>query len=340
MEPWQDINKLEEYRRKLGIHSAFADMNVYAKCDAIERIELWDSMYHLTSDMESPWLVGGYFNIILSEEEKYGRRPVYPSEVEDFAHCVDTCALFLANQQFQDLLSALEVEHLIKYGSDHALILLSCNINSVQENWLTHSVGNPFIMFQNKLKNVKKALADWSKETFGYIFKQIAALEDVIKVHEVEFELNPTTQNKAKLHKVEADLTRLYHLEEEFWRQKDGLQWFKYGDRNTNLIHAHVKGKRKRLQVSKILDNNGNWIETWAEMARKAVDLFQAQFTKERIPTNFDIIQNIPRMIFDDQNERLWEEPTMVEVKATMFGLNGNNASGPDGFTRHFYQAC
>lgn len=67
---------------------------VYAKCDAIERIELWASMYYLASDMESPWLVGGYFNIILSGEEKYGRRPVYPSEVEDFAHCVDTCALY------------------------------------------------------------------------------------------------------------------------------------------------------------------------------------------------------------------------------------------------------
>lgn len=28
MEPWQDLNKLEEYRRKLGIHSAYANMTV------------------------------------------------------------------------------------------------------------------------------------------------------------------------------------------------------------------------------------------------------------------------------------------------------------------------
>lgn len=28
MEPWQDISKVEEYRQKLRIHSAYANMNV------------------------------------------------------------------------------------------------------------------------------------------------------------------------------------------------------------------------------------------------------------------------------------------------------------------------
>ncbi|XP_075103588.1 uncharacterized protein LOC142178159 [Nicotiana tabacum] len=224
--------------------------------------------------MESPWLVGRDFNVILFEEEKYGVLLVYLTEVEDFAHCVDTCALydlgfkgsmyiwwngrfdidcifkrldrFLENQQFFDLFRALEVVHLIKYGSDHAPLLLSCNIDTVQikkpfkflnfwtnhesflnlvkENWEADSMGNPFIIFQSKFKKVKSALAAWSKETFGGIFKQIAALEDVIKVHDIEFELNPTVQNRTKLHKVEGDLTRYYHLEEGFWRQKASMQ--------------------------------------------------------------------------------------------------------------------
>nr|XP_016462863.1 PREDICTED: uncharacterized protein LOC107785951 [Nicotiana tabacum] len=428
MEPWQDINKLEEYRRKLGIQSAYANMNgkiwafvdedidvdivmnmeqqmtlklfhrnlnkelyvtlVYAKCDATERIELWNSMYHLASDMKSPWLVGGDFNVILLEEEKYRGLHVYLSEVEDFSHFVDTCALYdlgfkgilytwwngrsdidcifkrldryFANQQFLDLFPALEVQHLIKYGSDHAPLLLSCNNDTVhikkpfkflnfwakhetfqkmvKENWVAEDMGNPFILFHNKLKKVKATLAVWSKETFGDIFEQIASLEDVIKVHEAEFELNPTAQNRAKLHKVEADLTRYYQLEEEFWRQKAGIQWFKDGDRNSKFFHAHVRGKRKILQVNIILDDNGNWIESQEGMEKEAVDLFQAQFTEQRIPTNFDIIQHVPKMITEKQNERLWAEPTMEEVKEAIFGLNGDSASSPDGFTGHFYQ--
>ncbi|XP_070032835.1 uncharacterized protein [Nicotiana tomentosiformis] len=271
--------------------------------------------------MEAPWLVGGVLNVILSDEEKYGGPLVYPSEVEDFAHCVDICALydlgfkgslytwwngrsdidsifkrldrFYKNQQFLDLFPSLEVEHLIKYSSDHAPLMLSCNIDTVQvkkkfkflnfwtnnesflkvvkENWEVESMGNLFILFQSKLKKVKTALAAWSKETFGDIFKQIAALEDVIKLYEIEFELNLTTQNRAKLHKVEAVLTRYYHLEEEFWRQKAGMQWFKDGNRNAKFFHAHVRSKRKKLQVSRILDKNDNWLESHEDTARETV---------------------------------------------------------------------
>ncbi|XP_075099484.1 uncharacterized protein LOC142176254 [Nicotiana tabacum] len=44
-------------------------------------------------------------------------------------------------------------------------------------------------------------------------------------------------------------------------------------------------------------------------------------------------------MITEEQNERLYAEPTMEEVKAVVFGLNGDSTSGPEGFTGHFYQA-
>lgn len=74
-------------------------------------------------------------------------------------------------------------------------------------------------------------------------------------------------------------------------------------------------------------------------MAREAVDFFQAQFTEERVPTNFDIIKNVPRMTSDDQNDRLWEEPIMEEVKDAVCGINGDSPSGPDGLTDQLYHA-
>ncbi|XP_070046792.1 uncharacterized protein [Nicotiana tomentosiformis] len=205
--------------------------------------------------MEFPWLVGGDFNVIVSEEVKYGGMLAYIHEVEDFAHCNNICNLFdlgykgslytwwngrsgddfifkrldrcLGNLKFLELFPALEVEHLIKYGLDHAPLLLTCNVNNlrvIKEHYQSDVEGNLFVVFHHKLSNVKKALVGWSKETFGDIFKQIVTLEDVIKVHEIEFELNPTPQNRAKLHKVEADLTRYLHLAEESWRQKAGMQ--------------------------------------------------------------------------------------------------------------------
>lgn len=199
MEPFQDPNKLEVYRRKLGIYKIIANMSgkigafvdedveievlmdmeqqlspklfhrvldnniivtlVYAKYNTTERIELRDLLYHLASNMEGPWLVGGDFNIILYEEEKYSGLQVYIREVEDFVGCINMCKLSdlefngslytwwnrrsdeacifkrldrcLGNQQFQDLFPSLEIEHSIKYGSDHAHLLLTYNVNIV-----------------------------------------------------------------------------------------------------------------------------------------------------------------------------------------------------------------
>ncbi|KAM3376681.1 hypothetical protein P3S68_015396 [Capsicum galapagoense] len=63
---------------------------VYAKCDSVERVALWDSMHLLGSGMSDPWLVAGDFNVIVDEEEIYGGLPVSISEVEDFRHCIQT----------------------------------------------------------------------------------------------------------------------------------------------------------------------------------------------------------------------------------------------------------
>ncbi|XP_075087579.1 uncharacterized protein LOC142169595 [Nicotiana tabacum] len=66
---------------------------IYAKCDAVERIELWDSMYVLALHMTIPWLVGGDFNVIWDGKKKFGGLHVHINEVDDFRHCVNTCNL-------------------------------------------------------------------------------------------------------------------------------------------------------------------------------------------------------------------------------------------------------
>ncbi|XP_070008075.1 uncharacterized protein LOC142165179 [Nicotiana tabacum] len=198
MDPKQNRHKLETYRTELGIPQAFVNISnkvwtfvekdydveviigieqhltlrllnnqshkefivtlVYAKYDAIERIELWYTMYSLASDMTLPWLVGGDFNVMVDNEEKFGGRPVSLNEIEDFRHCINTCNLFdlgfkssiytwwnertdddcifkrlyrcLGNMEFQQMLPGLEITHLSKTGSDHCSMILSCDRNA------------------------------------------------------------------------------------------------------------------------------------------------------------------------------------------------------------------
>ncbi|XP_070045119.1 uncharacterized protein [Nicotiana tomentosiformis] len=146
--------------------------------------------------MDMPWVVGGDFNVVLHEDEKIGGLLVHPPEYEDFAFCVNSCDLFdigykgspftwwngrpdehcifkrldriFVNLSFQNLFPNIEVEHLIRTGSDHAHFLMSCRQEAMQfvkhfkflnfwtkhdtfkqvikQNWLVDFIGDPFLM--------------------------------------------------------------------------------------------------------------------------------------------------------------------------------------------------
>lgn len=112
---------------------------------------------------------------------------------------------------------------------------------------------------------------------------KISSLEEVVMVHKTQFELNPTIQNRERLYKVQAELFRFLALEEEFWKQKAGMSWFNDGDRNTKLFHAQVNGRRKRLQLKRIQNNDDVWIDEKEAMAHEAVKFFNAQFCEQLI---------------------------------------------------------
>ncbi|KAH0713319.1 hypothetical protein KY289_009278 [Solanum tuberosum] len=113
MEPFEDRQELEEYRKKLDMKHAVVNINgkIWAFIDelmeyTIERDEeqgwtskcqyLWYMLnVHKVKDYNYgiPWLVGGDFNVIRNEEEKLGGRPVTNGEVVDFNHCINVCNL-------------------------------------------------------------------------------------------------------------------------------------------------------------------------------------------------------------------------------------------------------
>nr|XP_009597454.1 uncharacterized protein LOC104093421 [Nicotiana tomentosiformis] len=248
---------------------------VYAKCSSVERLELWDNLYCLACDMELPWLVGGDFNVILHEDEKIGGLPVHPPEYEDFAFCVNSCDLFdhdykenpftwwsgrpnsecifkrldriFVILQFQNLFPTTEVEHLIKTGSDHAPLLMTCGEQ-------TTNFVKPFRFLNFWTKHA--TFIEW--DTFGGIFKQLEILEDIVKFKEMLFEEEPTIENRIVLQKAHVELKKYLSIEEQYWKHKAGMTRFAEGDRNTTFFHNHVNGKRKKLQLKRIQNGDGN----------------------------------------------------------------------------------
>ncbi|XP_075097908.1 uncharacterized protein LOC142175228 [Nicotiana tabacum] len=264
--------------------------------------------------------------------------------------------------EFQQTFPILEVTHLSKIGSDHSPMLLKCDFEAppvkksfrflnfwvkhdtfkdvIRENWHADFSANPFILLNFKLKKLKKALSTWSKETYGDIFQKIVSLEEVVMVHERQFEANPTQLNRERLQKVQAELIRYLALEEEFWRQKSGMTWFKDADRKIKFFHAQVNGLRKGLHLKRIQSRLGNWIVEEDQIAEEAVNFIKDQLYDTVAPNTFGIIDHIPILVDMEQNAKLISQPTREEVKQAVFGLNGESAGGPDGFTGAFYHSC
>ncbi|XP_060177939.1 uncharacterized protein LOC132607879 [Lycium barbarum] len=264
MEPFQHHTQIQNYRRRLGMPYAnfncngkiwcfvqhnidvevlldteqsntvklkFQELNrdmvvtmVYAKCSEVERLQLWNNLYFLASNMTSPWLIGGDFNVILNEEEKIGGLPILPQEYEHFAFCLNSYELhempfkgspftwwngraandcifkrldrIVHNDTFQNWFGQLEVEHLSRTGSDHAPLLVEHDtfLDFIKQQWeadLSH-----FLSFKLKMKKLKVALSTWSKATFGDIFKQLVIRKDIVNIKEHLFEENPSEENR------------------------------------------------------------------------------------------------------------------------------------------------
>ncbi|XP_059310998.1 uncharacterized protein LOC132062440 [Lycium ferocissimum] len=277
---------------------------VYAKYDDHERLQLWDSIYHLSAIIDIPWMVGGDFNVVLNEEDKIGGTPIVPQNYEDFAFCINSCELEEKSLKGSDhaplfitlctdILNFIKPFRFLKFWIDHEDFQ-----DIVKDNWPGDSDGDPFLNFKKKIKQVKGALSAWSKVAFGDIFKQLIIREEIVRVKEQLFEEEPSVENRWILQLAQAETKKYLHFEEEFWKQKSGYTWFAEGDRNTKFFHSFVNGIRKRLQVKRIQDADGVCLENEEEIAQED------------------------------------------EFKKAAFDLKSESACGPDGLSGSFYQAC
>nr|XP_016492994.1 PREDICTED: uncharacterized protein LOC107812412 [Nicotiana tabacum] len=249
---------IQRYRMRLNMETTYANING----------KIWLFFDTVVECFRETGIVRSFVLF----DEKIGGLPVHSHEYEDFAFCVNSYELFdqgykgspftwwngrpnaecifkrldriFVNMQFQSMLPTIEVEHLIRTGSDHAPLLMTCGeqtsnfikpfrflnfwtehatfMEVVRQNWEVVFIGDPFLMFKNKLKKVKIALSKWSKDTFGDIFKQFDMLEEIVKAKEKLSKEEPTIENTIVLQKPQTELKKYFEyrraiLEAKSW---------------------------------------------------------------------------------------------------------------------------
>jgi len=118
------------------------------------------------------------------------------------------------------------------------------------------------------------------------------------------------------------------------------MRWFKDGDRNTKFFHNYVKGRRRKLFISEITTAQGDTVTGNENIGMEAVSFFEDQFKETNTSVDDSMLDLIPKIITQEQNEEMGRMPNMEEVREAVFALNGDSTSGPDGFSGEFFQSC
>ncbi|XP_059285826.1 uncharacterized protein LOC132039345 [Lycium ferocissimum] len=213
-------------------------------------------------------------------------------------------------------------------------------LDIVKDVCAIEAIGTPMWMFHLKLKNACKKLSEWSRNTLGNIFETTKKMEARITQLEEMCIRDNSEKNRMTYNNANALLIQHVKKEEAFWRQKAGLKWITDGDANTKFFHSVINTKRRKIHMNKIKKENDTWIEGEDNIASEAVKFFEDQFTFQDVDDGPAVLNCLPRVINDEDNNMLKDRPTLEELKNVVFTLSTDTAPGPDGTSRKFYQHC
>lgn len=134
----------------------------------------------------------------------------------------------------------------------------------------------------------------WSKNNIGEINDQVKEWEAKTELLGDLDIMNNTEQGRSDLNKGYAEYVRWLNMQDSMLRQKTQLQWFKDGDKNTKYFHSVLRTKRRRLQIPRIKNDRGRWVQGDNKVAKVSIKHFQIQFNLNHPDINHDIINYIP----------------------------------------------
>lgn len=105
------------------------------------------------------------------------------------------------------------------------------------------------------------------------------------------------------------------------------------GDRNTKFFHATASNRKKKNNLVKLRDENGDWVESYG-LSNVAVNYFKQIFATNGVHFS-DHLGGIRKRVTDEVNGQLLRQFTVEEVREAVFSMA---PPGPDGFNPAFYQ--
>ncbi|XP_019251233.1 PREDICTED: uncharacterized protein LOC109230164 [Nicotiana attenuata] len=157
---------------------------------------------------------------------------------------------------------------------------------------------------------------------YGDIFQKPKEFEQKVKDVEMIWTHTNNDTDRATINELKAQYVRHLKVEQEVLKHKTQLKWFKEGDANSRYFHSLIRGRRKKLFIHKIKNEEGEWIQGDENIGKAACGYFQDLFTDPGSVIREDLLSIIPTMISSDDNAIPTKDPSMTELKEIVFSMN------------------
>ncbi|KAK8515836.1 hypothetical protein V6N12_016142 [Hibiscus sabdariffa] len=219
---------------------------VYASPNATIRRNVWDFLSALQPAGDEVWLLGWDFNSIVRTEERDGGAIPGNGLVLYFK----SSSLLMNHPQFEEFL---------------------------RSNWdMERDVESNIWAFTEEVQH-------WNVSVFGHIrwkkkdlLAWIRGIDRALRVSHSEFMIQLDVD-------LRAELDEILREEENFWLQKSGVQWIKFGDRNTSYFHRCVMEQRQENFVHELRDESGAWCSDQARLHNMVVHYYKEFFLSNGI---------------------------------------------------------
>ncbi|XP_049369900.1 uncharacterized protein LOC125834791 [Solanum verrucosum] len=162
---------------------------------------------------------------------------------------------------------------------------------------------------------------------------KIQALEDLEILHN-------NVQCMEDLNRGQAEYVKWMGIQENLLKQKAKAKCFEEGDFNTKYFHSLIRERKRRLQLHRIKDHIDNWVQGDEEINKAAIHHYNMIFNLQHQFTDNSILDNIQRVITEEENSLLTIMPGLEEIKNVVFSMSSDSSSGPDGYSGVFYHKC
>ncbi|XP_060170496.1 uncharacterized protein LOC132601433 [Lycium barbarum] len=257
--------------------------------------------------IDGPWCMGGEFNVIMDPDEKLGGRPHRTHKSMYFITCMEDSDLSAIGFSGPRYTWCNNFPHSKRVWKRLDRILIN-------DEWTQ-------LFPHNSVRHLSRSGSDHRPVLLKCYNDQGSSIETNIGD---AFEHVQTW---------EAKIQTLESLDMEQNDEQDG-------DKNTKYFHSVLKNRSRRLQIYRIKIQKGKWIQKENNINKAIVKYFKRQFNLNHPEVDNNMLNQIPMIITDAENDTLTKVPQEDEIKQGVFNMNIDISIGPDGFNDMFFKFC